>query len=50
VEDLGHSTTQCDDWTVYFRPVKYDNGEANATARDVSEANTALQYVTTSQS
>ena len=30
--------------------MKYDNGEANATASDVSEAKTALQYVTQSQS
>jgi len=22
VEDWGHSTRECDDWTVYFRPVK----------------------------
>jgi hypothetical protein len=29
--------------TVYFRHVKYDNGEANATASDVSEAKTVLQ-------
>jgi hypothetical protein len=35
VEDWGHSTRQCEDWTVYFRPVKYDNGEANATASEV---------------
>ena len=49
-EDLGHSTRECEDWTVYFRPVKYDNGEANATARDVSEAKTVLQYTTKSQS
>jgi len=50
VEDWGHSTRQCEDWTVYFRPVKYDNGEANATASEVSEAKTVLQYVTKSQS
>jgi hypothetical protein len=31
--------------TVYFRPVKYDNGEANATASEVSEAKPVLQYV-----
>jgi len=43
LEDWGHSTTrECEDWTVYFRPVKYDNGEANATASDVSESNTVL--------
>jgi hypothetical protein len=28
-----------------FKPVKYDNGEANATASEVSEAKTVLQYV-----
>jgi len=42
VEDWGHSTRECEDWTVYFRPVKYDNGEANATASDESEAKTVL--------
>jgi len=42
VEDWGHSTRECEDWTVYFRPVKYDNGEANAMASDVSEAKTVL--------
>ena len=50
VEDRGHSTRQCKDWTVYFRPVKYDNGEANATASEVSKAKTALQYMIKSQS
>jgi len=49
VEDSGHSTRQCEDWTVYFRPVKYDNGEADATASEESEAYTVLQYVTKSQ-
>ena len=38
----GHSTTLCDEWTVYFRPVKYNNGEANAKASDVSAAKTVL--------
>ena len=42
VEDWVHSTWECEDWTVYFRPVKYDNGKANAMARDVSEAKTVL--------
>jgi len=42
VEDWGHSTRECEDWTEYFRPVKYDNGEANAMASDVSEAKTVL--------
>jgi len=50
VEDWGHSTKECEDKTVYFRPVKYDNGEANATASEVSEAKTVLKYVTQSQS
>jgi len=43
VEDWGHSTRECEVWTVNFRHVKYDNGEANATASDVSEAKTVLQ-------
>jgi len=43
VEYCGHSTRECEDWTVYFRHVKYDNGEANATASDVSQATTILQ-------
>jgi len=42
VEDSGYSTRKCEDWTVYFRPVKYDNGEGNATASDVSKAKTVL--------
>jgi len=42
VEDWGHSTRECEDWTVYFRHVYYDNGEANATASNVSEAKTVL--------
>jgi hypothetical protein len=45
LEDGGHSSRECEDWTVYFRRVKYDNWEANATACNVSEAKTALQYV-----
>jgi len=40
--DWGHSTWECEDWTVYFKPVKYDNGEANATASDISEVKTVL--------
>jgi hypothetical protein len=43
MEDCGHSTRQGEDWTVYFRYVKYDNGEANAMASNVSEATTVLQ-------
>jgi hypothetical protein len=35
---------------VYFKLVKYDNSEANATASAVSEAKTVLQQVTKSQS
>jgi len=50
VEDWGHSTRECKDWTVYFRPVKEDDGEENAMASEVSEAKTVLQYVTKSQS
>ena len=49
VEDWGHSTREFDDWTVYFRLANYDNGEANATASDGSEAKTVLQYVTFSK-
>jgi len=41
----GHSTRECEDWTVYFRPVNYNNGEANATVSDVSEVKTVLQYM-----
>jgi hypothetical protein len=40
--DWGYSTRECEDWTVYLRPVKYDNGEANATASDVWQAKTVL--------
>ena len=40
VEDCRHSTRECEDWTVYFRHVKYVNGEANAMASDISEAKT----------
>jgi len=43
VEDWGHSTKECEDWSVYFRYIKYDNGKANATASDVSEAKPVLQ-------
>jgi len=42
VEDWWHSTRECQELTVYFRPVKYDNRESNATASDVSEAKTVL--------
>jgi hypothetical protein len=40
VEDWGHSTTKCEDWTVYFRRVKYDNGKANEKVSDIFEAKT----------
>jgi hypothetical protein len=40
VQESGHSTRECENWTVYFRPVKYINGEANAMASDVSKAKT----------
>jgi len=50
VDDCGHSTRQCEDWTVYFRPVRYDHTEANAMASDVSVAKTDVEQVTTSQS
>jgi len=43
VEDWGHSTRQCEDCTVYFRHVKYDNCVANETASDPSEAKTVLE-------
>jgi len=43
VEDSGHSTREGDDWTVYFRLLKYDNGKANAMASDLSKAKTVLQ-------
>jgi hypothetical protein len=42
LEVSGHSNRECEDWTVYFTPVKYNNGEANATASEVSEAKTVL--------
>jgi hypothetical protein len=40
VGDCGCCTRECEDWTVYFRHVKYVNGEANTTASNVSEAKT----------
>jgi len=42
VEGRGPSTRECEDWTVYFIIVKYDNCEANAKASDVSEAKHVL--------
>jgi hypothetical protein len=49
LEDWVYSTREYDDWTVYCRQVKYDNGDANATTSNVSEAKTLLQSVTKSQ-
>jgi hypothetical protein len=31
---------QCEECTVYFRPIKYENGKANAMSSDVSQAKT----------
>jgi len=42
LEDWRYSTRECEDWTLYFRPVKYNNGEANAMASDISLAKTVL--------
>jgi len=42
LEDWVYSTRECEDWTVYIQLVKYDSGEANATANDVSEAKNVL--------
>jgi len=42
VEDSGHSTRECEDWTVYLKPLIFNNGKANAMASDVSEAKTVL--------
>ena len=49
VVDWRHSTRECEDWAVYCTHVKYDNGEANAIASDVSEAKSVLQSVANSQ-
>jgi hypothetical protein len=43
VEDCGHCTRECEDWTGYFRHIKYYNDEANEKGSDVSEAKTVLQ-------
>jgi len=40
--DWRNSTRECEDWTVYFRPVKFNNCEANAPASDVSDTITGL--------
>ena len=50
MEDSGYSTRKCEDSTVYFWPVKYNNGELNVVASNVFEAKTVLWRVTTSQS
>ena len=42
LEAWEHSTRECDEWTVYFRPVQYTNGEANAMASDAFKANTVF--------
>jgi hypothetical protein len=42
VEAWVHSSRAYEDLTVYFRPVKYDNGEGNAMASDSSKAKTVL--------
>jgi len=42
LENWGYSTREREDWTLYLRHVKYDNGEANAMASKVSEARTVL--------
>lgn len=42
VQDQGHSTVQCEDWKGYFRTIKYDDGEANATECDAYETKTGL--------
>jgi len=38
VKDWVHCTRECEHWTVYFKLVKYNNGEANAMASHVSKA------------
>jgi hypothetical protein len=40
--DWGHGSKEFNNWTVYFRPVRYDNGKANAMASNVSEAKSVL--------
>jgi hypothetical protein len=42
VEDWRHSTRECEHWTEYFRPEKYDNGKANAMASNVPQVKTLL--------
>jgi hypothetical protein len=42
LEDSGYSTRDCEDLIVYFRPVKYNNGKANAKASNICEVKTVL--------
>jgi len=42
VKTREHSIRECDDWTVYFRPVKNNNGKGNAIASNVPEVKTVL--------
>jgi len=41
-EYCGYSPRECDDWTVYIRSVKPDNGKADAMSWDVCEMKTLL--------
>ena len=50
VEDWQHCTRECEYWTVYFRPVKHNNGEGNAMASNIPQGKTVLKSATTSQS
>ena len=40
VENWGHSTRECEDWTVCFTPVKYEDGN-DANADEEEEASQA---------
>ena len=42
LEDGGYSTGECEDWTVYIRPVKYNNDKTNVTTTDQCKAMTVL--------
>jgi hypothetical protein len=42
LEGGGYSTMEGEDSTVNFRPVKYDNGDANVIVSNVCEAKTVL--------
>jgi hypothetical protein len=50
VEDWEYSTWECEDWTVYFAHVKYNNCKANGTASDIFKVKNVFEYVTKSQS